>query len=99
MTGSNTLVKMMKSMAIEALSLVMATWWGTSRNCSRRSTRVTRSVIGLITTRPGPRAPLERPSRNTTTRWYSRTILIAAAAPASRATTTIGDGDDDGDHG
>ncbi len=45
---------MMKSMAMAALSWVIAVWCGTSRYCSRRSTQEMRSVIGFIKISPGP---------------------------------------------
>ena len=48
-----------------------------------RLTQRVRSTSGTISTRPGSRAPRSRPSRNTTTRWYSRTMRIAAAASSN----------------
>ena len=44
---------MMKSIEIEALSLVMAVWCGISRNCSRRSTQEVLSVTGLMNDESG----------------------------------------------
>ena len=58
--------------------------------------QLTRSVMGLMNTSPGP--PTDRPSRNKTIRWYSRTILTerptaatsaAATTPMRTSTTTI----------
>jgi hypothetical protein len=43
-----------------------------------------RSRNGKTTCTPGPRAPTQRPRRNTTMRWYSGTILT----PAMTNTTT-----------
>ena len=39
-------------------------------------------------TRPGPHAPEARPRRNSTTRWYSRTIFTPVTTPARTATMT-----------
>src|SRR2546428_14040211 len=64
-------------MLIGALSLVIHVWEGISRKNSRRSTQSARSITGHRKTTPGPFFPTDRPSRNTTSRWYSRTILIA----------------------
>src|SRR6266540_4620020 len=79
---------MMKSMLIVALSSVIAAWCGISRYRSRRSTRTTRSMIGMMITNPGPRIPIARPSRNSTRRWYSGTILMALGTTRSRKNTT-----------
>ena len=78
---------MMKSIEIGALSLVMAVWCGISRKRSRRSTHDVRSVTGLMSTSPGPLMPMARPSRNSTIRWYSRTILTDSPAVTSRTTS------------
>src|SRR4030095_3748903 len=66
---------MRKSISMGALSLVMAFCRGISTNASRRSTRRMSSAIGTQTVRPGPRKPMNFPSRNPTARSYCRTIL------------------------
>src|SRR6266545_5555972 len=76
----------MKSREMLALSSVIAVCRGISRYSSRRSTQTTRSTSGMISTSPGPLAPMLRPSRNTTTRWYSRTILTAARTTSTNRT-------------
>src|SRR5438552_15403239 len=40
----------------------------------------------MSSTSPGPFVPIERPSLNTTSRWYSRTIRIAARRNNSNKT-------------
>src|SRR5713226_157874 len=64
-------------MLIDALSLVMHVCDGISKKNSRRSTHTALSMTGIRKTRPGPFFPTDRPSRKTTSRWYSRTTLIA----------------------
>src|SRR2546425_12770557 len=64
-------------MLIDALSLVMHVCDGISKKNSRRSTHTGLSTMGIRKTRPGPFLPIDRPSRKTTSRWYSRTTLIA----------------------
>src|SRR5215218_3751720 len=76
----------MKSREMLALSSVIAVWLGISRYSSRRSTQTTRSTSGMMRTSPGPLEPMLRPSRNTTTRWYSRTILTAARTSSTSST-------------
>src|SRR5438067_1938560 len=45
-------------------------------------------MTGIRTTRPGPLAPMVRPSRKTTRRWYSRTILrLSFTSMANMATS------------
>ena len=63
-------------MSMGALSFVMQVWLGISRYSSRRSAQTGLSTMGIRNTRPGPLAPMTRPRRNTTSRWYSRTTLI-----------------------
>ncbi len=48
-------------MEMGALSLVMDTWWGTSRTCSRKSTCTARSKKGMSMMKPGPRSPKAAP--------------------------------------
>src|SRR5262245_36836118 len=62
---------------IVTLSSVITSCAGTSSVITRVSTRTIRSRIGMSRNKPGPRAPTSRPSRNTTPRSYSGTILIA----------------------
>ena len=60
------------------LSLVMTSWAGTSKVMVRRSTRTTRSTMGMMRKSPGPLAGISRPSRKITPRWYSGKTLMAA---------------------
>src|SRR5512135_976806 len=66
------------------LSRVIASWLGTSRVTTRRSTFVMRSMKGIMKNKPGPLAPTKRPRRKMTPRSYSCTILMALLANASK---------------
>src|SRR3989442_9174688 len=64
-------------MLIDALSLVMHVCDGISKKNWRRSPHPGLSTMGIRKTGPGPFLPIDRRSRKTTSRWYSRTTLIA----------------------
>jgi hypothetical protein len=81
-TASMTLVKMMKSIEMVALSSVIAVCRGISRYCSRRSTRTGRSTIGMSTTSPGPRVPTMRPKRNSTISSHGGDQSVGAGSEA-----------------
>src|SRR5215471_6562065 len=72
----------------ETLSLVMTSCAGTSIVTVRRPTFTARSMMGMSRMSPGPRSPTSRPSRNTTSRSYSRTTLIELTRISSTANPT-----------
>ena len=70
-SGSITLSYTRKSMLTEALSAVIHVCGGTSKNTSRKSTKTGRSTNGIRKIIPGPCAPIDRPTRKTTSLLYS----------------------------
>src|SRR5690242_12569912 len=72
----------------ETLSLVITSCAGTSMVTVRNPTFTARSIMGMRMIRPGPRSPTRSPSRNTTSRSYSRTTLIELTRISSTANPT-----------
>src|SRR5262249_40079954 len=72
----------------ETLSLVITSCAGTSMVTVRSPTLTARSRTGISSTSPGPRSPTRSPSRNTTSRSYSRTTLMEFASTSSTAKPT-----------
>src|SRR5262252_6125625 len=72
----------------ETLSLVITSCAGTSMVTVRSPTFTARSRMGISRIRPGPRSPTSSPSRNTTSRSYSRTTLIELTRIKSTANPT-----------
>src|SRR5262252_6648275 len=72
----------------ETLSFVITSCEGTSIVTVRKPTFTARSRIGISRIRPGPRSPTNRPSRNTTSRSYSRTTLMEFIRITSSAKPT-----------
>src|SRR5262249_38202507 len=72
----------------ETLSLVITSCAGTSIVTVRRPTLTARSRMGISRMSPGPRSPTSRPSRNTTSRSYSRTTLMEFRRITSSAKPT-----------
>src|SRR5918999_5130562 len=71
------------------LSLVMMSWLGMSLVNVWRLTFTIRSMIGMMKNRPGPLAPITRPSRKITPRSYSLTMRIAEIATITMRTTAV----------
>jgi hypothetical protein len=76
--GSTTLKYATALTRSVTLSLVMTSWGGMSAVTVWRLTRTIRSTTRMMKNRPGPLAPITRPSRKITPRSYSGTILTAA---------------------
>jgi hypothetical protein len=67
----------------------MMSWLGMSLVKVWRFTFTIRSTTGMMKNRPGPLAPMTRPSRKITPRSYSFTIRIAEMAMIAMSSTAI----------